>query len=82
MARQTYDRRYWRKARQRQGLTPAEYIKRSQRLFVVLIDGIYPETWDEDGSPRLFDSFMEAEKWCLPEDTVITEYAFIQTFCN
>lgn len=77
-----YNKTYYRKAAKGLGITPAQYMKRSRGMFVVLIDGTVPETWEDTKAPRLFSSFKEAAGWCLATDTVISEYAFIQQFCS
>lgn len=77
----SYDKKYYKKSAKRNNFSLADYMKRARTMYIVLIDGEHPETWEEDGSPRLFTSFTEALSNCLERDTVISEYAFIKQFC-
>jgi len=82
MPKQTFDKRYWRRILRNQGKTETQYLKEACNRYVVLIDSIYPETWEEDGTPFLCDSFEEAKRRCVCNDMIISEKTFIYVFCG
>jgi hypothetical protein len=82
MPKLTFDKRYWKRLLRNQKKTKEQYLNDARCRYVVLIDGCFPETWDEDGTPFLFDSFEEAKKRCIHNDLIINEKTFIYVFCG
>lgn len=81
MKKQYIRKRYWRRAALRLGKQPKDYLEAAKNRFIVLINGTVPSLWEEDGTPRIYDTLPEALGWCLDTDTVITEYQFIKQYC-